>query len=237
MFGEIRPNCQRTNCSRRVFYEWTTAEFTGTWRLFGMTAPHNSAAVTDVAIHSIHRKGYQSKLLVVYSKGGRCNFWGFLHYVYRRSSWWSNRDGPQHDRSRSDTFMIRAMDLSMIAVALTPSWLVWNLTVVPVWLYFSSFLFFILFWTQNFIYYTSVNCVWFLLPCIGLQLNWVRKPSKLGLFIFRLCLRCNNVNYGAWHAYKPLLGSSVATCQHVCSEISLSINENKQERSPRNGRT
>ena len=106
MFGEIRPNCQRTNCSRRVIYEWTTAEFTGTWRLFGMTAPHNSAAVTDVAIHSIHRKGYQSKLLVVYSKGGRCNFWGFLHYVYRRSSWWSNRDGLQHDPSRSDTFMI-----------------------------------------------------------------------------------------------------------------------------------
>ena len=220
MFGEIRPNCQRTNCSRRVFYEWTTAEFTATWRLFGMTAPHNSAAVTDVAIHSIHRKGYQSKLLVVYSKGGRCNFWGFLHYVYRRSSWWSNRDGPQHDPSRSDTFMISMKFNSCARLAI--------FYIIPV---------FILFWTQNFIYYTSVNCVWFLLPYIGLQSNWVRKPSKLGLFIFRLCLRCNNVNYGAWHAYKPLFGSSVATCQLVCSEISLSINENKQERSPRNGRT
>ena len=138
--------------------------------------------------------------------------------------------GDRHDG-------LTVMDLSMIPVALTPSWLVWNLTVVPVWLYFSSFLFFILFWTQNFIYYTSVNCVWFLLPYIGLQSNWVRKPSKLGLFIFRLCLRCNNVNYGVWHAYKPLFGSSVATCQLVCSEISLSINENNQERSPRNGRT
>ena len=99
-------NSQRTNCSRRVFYEWTTAEFTATWRFAGMTAPYNSAAVTDVAIHSIHRKGYQSKLLVVYSKGGWCNFWGFLHYDYWRSSWWSSRDGPQHDCSRSDTFMI-----------------------------------------------------------------------------------------------------------------------------------
>ena len=106
MFGEIRPNCQRTNCSRRVFYEWTTAEFTGTWRLFGMTAPHNSAAVTDVAIHSIHRKRYQSTLLVIHSKGVRCNFWGFLHYYCRRSWWWSSRDGPQHDRSRSETFLI-----------------------------------------------------------------------------------------------------------------------------------
>ena len=99
-------NSQRTNCSRRVFYEWTTAEFTATWRFPGMTAPYNSAAVTDVAIHSIRRKGYQSKLLVVYSKGGCCNFWGLLHYDYWRSSWWSSRDGPQHDCSRSGTFMI-----------------------------------------------------------------------------------------------------------------------------------
>ena len=36
---------------------------------------------------------------------------------------------------------LAAIDLSMIAVALTPSWLVWILTVMPVWLYFSSFLF------------------------------------------------------------------------------------------------
>ena len=116
-------NNQRTNCSRRVFYEWTTAEFTATWRFLGMTAPYNSAAVTDVAIHSMHRKGYQSKLLVVYSKGGRCNFWGFTTITVNR-----------HDE-------LAAMDLSTIAVALKPSLLAWNLTVVPVWLYFSSFLF------------------------------------------------------------------------------------------------
>ena len=36
---------------------------------------------------------------------------------------------------------LAAMDLSVIAVALTPAWLVWILTVMPVWLYFSSFLF------------------------------------------------------------------------------------------------
>ena len=34
-----------------------------------------------------------------------------------------------------------AMDFSMIIFAQTPSWLVWILTVMPVWLYFSSFLF------------------------------------------------------------------------------------------------
>ena len=32
-------------------------------------------------------------------------------------------------------------DFSMIIFALTPLWLVWILTVMPVWLYFSSFLF------------------------------------------------------------------------------------------------
>ena len=31
---------------------------------------------------------------------------------------------------------LAAMDLSVIAVALTPAWLVWILTVMPVWLYF-----------------------------------------------------------------------------------------------------
>ena len=215
-------NNQRTNCSRCVFYEWTIAKFIATWRLLGVTAPSNSAAVTAVATHSMHRKGYQSKLLVVYSKGGRCNFCGFLHYDYRRSSWWSSRDGPQHDRSRSGTFMISMKFNSCASLAMF-------FIIIPV-----LFCFFL---TQNFIYYTSVNWDGFLLPYIGLQSNWVRKPSKLGLFIFRLCLRCNNVNDGVWHVYKPLFGSSVATCRLVCSEISLSINENKQVRSPRNGRT
>ena len=118
----LSHNDQKTNCSTRVFYEGTTAEFTGTRRLLEMTGPLNSAAVTDVAIHSMHQKRYQSKLLVVHSKGGRCNFLGFLHCDYRRSPRWSSRDGPQHDCSRSGTFMI-------------------SITVVPVWLYFSSFLF------------------------------------------------------------------------------------------------
>ena len=46
---------------------------------------------------------------------------------------------------------LAGMDLSMIAVALTPSWLVWILTIMPVWLYFSSFLFFFsaFFWTPK----------------------------------------------------------------------------------------
>ena len=48
---------------------------------------------------------------------------------------------------------------------------------------------------------------------------------------FRLCLRNNNVNYGAWHVYKPLFGSSVATCRLACSEILLPINENAREES------
>ena len=35
--------------------------------------------MTDVAFHLTHRKEYQSKLVVVLSKGSRCNFWGDRH--------------------------------------------------------------------------------------------------------------------------------------------------------------
>ena len=71
-----------------------------------MTAPWHSAVVTDVAFHSTHRKEYQSELLFFHSKGGRCSSWGLLHCDDRRSPWWASRDGPQRDRSRSDTGMI-----------------------------------------------------------------------------------------------------------------------------------
>ena len=54
---------------------------------------------------------------------------------------------------------------------------------------------------------------------------------------FRLCSRYNDVNYGAWHVYKPLLGSSVAICRLACSEISLSIKEKKLGKSPGESRT
>ena len=67
---------------------------------------------------------------------------------------------------------LAAMDLRMITVTLTPSWLARILTVMPVWLYFSSFLFYSVFFFEHetsYASYTSVNCVW--------------KPSKLWLSI------------------------------------------------------
>ena len=97
-------------------------------------------------------------------KGSRCTFWGLLHW-------------DDHDK-------LVAMDLSMIAVALTPSWLVWILTVIPVWLYFSSFLLCpVLFLNTKLIYCRSVRCVWFSLPYVSFQSNWAWKPLKLGLSI------------------------------------------------------
>ena len=147
-----------------MFFEWTTAEFIGTSRSLGMTAPQNSAAVTDVTFQSMHRKGYQSKLLFFHSKGGRCSFWACFTAM----------TGDRHDERA-------AMDFSMIIFAQTPSWLEWILTVMPVWLYFSSFLF--CFLTLNFIYYTSVSCVWLLLPYVSLQSNWAWKSLKLGMSI------------------------------------------------------
>ena len=49
------------------------------------------------------------------------------------------------------------------------------LTVMPVWLYFSSFLFFFVlfcFWSRNFTHYTSVGCVWFSLPYVYLSISF-----------------------------------------------------------------
>ena len=74
-----------------------------------------------------------------------------------------------------------------------------------------------------------------LTECVNLQNS--DCPFRSLFEGFRLCSRSNNVNYGAWHAYRPMFGSSVATYRLVCSEISLSINEKKLERSPGNSRT
>ena len=68
-------------------------------------SPLNSAVVTDLAFHSTNRKGYQSKLLVVHSKGGRCNFWCLFPNDDQISPWWASRDGPRHDLSHSDTMI------------------------------------------------------------------------------------------------------------------------------------
>ena len=82
-------------------------------------------------------------------------------------------------------------------------------------------------WILNYIYYTSVSFVWFLSPYVSLQSNWAWKPSKLGLSIsfslwgFCLCSPYNNINYGAWHVYKPFFGSPIATLRLACSEISF----------------
>ena len=64
-------------------------------RLLGLMWPSTQLIEKDIRASS-----------VVHSKGGRCNFWGFLHGDDRRSRCWASRDGPQHDRSRSDTVMI-----------------------------------------------------------------------------------------------------------------------------------
>ena len=95
------------------------------------------------------------------------------------SSWFFNRGAADVISEAFLTAMtgyrhkeLAAMDLRMITVALTPSWLARILTVMPVWLYFSSFLFYsVFFFERETIYacYTSVNCVW--------------KPSKLWLSI------------------------------------------------------
>ena len=141
--------------------------------------------------------------------------------------------GDRHDERA-------AMNFSMIIFALTPSWLVWILTVMPVWLYFGHHFCFVLFcfWTLNFVYYTSVSCVWFLLPYVSLKIFETRNAYFVFSFEdFRIYSRFNNVNYGAWYVCKPLFGSSVPTYRLACFEISLSIIEKKLKRSSGKGRT
>ena len=71
-------------------------------------------------------------------------------------------------------YELAAIDLSMIAVALTPSWI---LTVMPGYIFHHSCFLSVLFSKTDFC------CVWFLLPYVHLQSNWAWKPLKLGLSI------------------------------------------------------
>ena len=183
--------------------------------------------MTKVAFHTTHQKGYQCKLLVVHSKGGRCNFWGFLDCDDRRLKWWASHNGPQYDRSRSDTVMIKMNFNSYASLAI---------------FFIIAVLFCFVFEYETVCTMREFSCVWFLLSYLSLLSDRAWKPSKsdcplvFSLRNFRLCLRYNKVNYGAWHVYKHLFIFSVATCLLACYEISLSINE-KLERSPEKGQT
>ena len=67
------------------------------------------------------------------------------------------------------------------------------------------------------------------------------RPSFFPIFLLRVPLstdvpvllldHSDNVSYGACHVYKPLFGSSVATCRLASFKSSFAINENKPERS------
>ena len=123
--------------------------------------------------------------------------WGWLR---RKTSllWlmWPSTQRIGKDIKASSLFTRRAVDVISEAfframtgdrddelAALTPSWLVCILTVMPVWLYFSYHSCFVLhfFWTRKYICYTSVSWVLFLLPYVSLQYIWAWKPSILGL--------------------------------------------------------
>ena len=102
------------------------AVFCSRWR-----GKENLAAVNSVPFLWTLRKEYWSKLLDFHSKEGRCNFWGFLHCDDRIWPW-------------------RA---AMILACRVSAWLKsrWHhdlytfLTVMPVWIYFSSVLFCLVF--------------------------------------------------------------------------------------------
>ena len=95
--------------------------------------------------------------------------WGLIHYDNRRSPWWASRHGPQHDRSRSDAiaFCINLKKLCQFGYIFQP-------------FLFCS----VLFLNKNYTYYTSVNCVWVLLPLFGFSAECSRLAcSKISPII------------------------------------------------------
>ena len=78
---------------------------------------------------------------------------------------------------------LAAIDLSTIEVALTPSWLVWILTVMPGYIFHHPCYVF----ENGTLYTIQVSAVFdFLLPYVNLQSNWAWKPLELGLSICSL---------------------------------------------------
>ena len=123
---------------------------------------------------------------------------------------------------------------------MTPSWLVWvfnsyaSLAILFIILVLFCFVFehetintALVLAVFDF-YYRTYACN--LTECENLQNS--DCPFPLLFEDFRLCSRYNNVNYGTWHVYKPLFGSSNAICRLDCSEISLSKKKKNMEKSP-----
>ena len=103
--------------------------------------------------------------------------------------------GDRHDEPA-------AMDLSPILAALRSSWLVWILTVKPVCIFNDSCFVLFCFWTRNCIYYVSVRCVWFLIPCVSCHSTVSVKIFKprtvhfvfsLRIFVFAHVLLAYNI--------------------------------------------
>ena len=168
-----------------------------------------------------HWKGYQGKLLIVHSKGGWCNIWGLLYCDDRKSPLWASRDGPWHDRSRSDIVIISMNFNSYASSAL--------FFIIPVLFCFV--------FEHGILYTIRMIAMYFFLPYLSLQSYWAWKPSKPGLSIsflfedFRLCLRYSNLNYGAWHIHKPFFGSSVATCRLAFPKFHFQLMKKAREKS------
>ena len=156
----------KTNCSRCVFHEWTTAEFTEKMKIAWVDSGVKLASCDWRGLPLEVLEKVSEQALGCHSKGGHV-ISEVHHYDERRSPWWASRDGPKHDRSCSHTIMFRMEFNSYASLA--------TFFIIPVLLCFV--------FERETIYYTSVTCVWFLLPHVSLQSNCVWKPSKLRLSI------------------------------------------------------
>ena len=179
MFSEIRPNCGSQKYAS-FFFDMKRRKQTVQGERFMDERQPNSPGHED-------RSEWQRRKTRLQWLMWPCT--QRIWKVIRASSYFSTRrvvdlvpEACSTAATEDRHYELAAIDLSMIAVALTPSWI---LTVMPGYIFHHSCFFFCFFFqTLNFIYYTSVSCVWFLLPYVNSQSNWAWKPlKKLGLSI------------------------------------------------------
>ena len=118
---------------------------------------------------------------------------------------------------------------------MTPSWLVWVFnSYASLAILFIIIVLFCFFFEHETIHTALVLAVFdFYYRTYACNLTECENPQNsdcpfpLLFEDFRLCSSYNNVNYGTWHVYKTLFGSSNAICRLDCSEISLSKKKKK----------
>ena len=182
----------------------------------------------------------------------QCNFWGLLHCDDRRSPWWARIAVVltpwfvkilKSYASLWDIDQMKPLSATVVLSLFTPSfrrstassgsWFMASSGSQFDYNFHRSCFVLLRFWTRNYIRVFAVceldNCT-HLIDKLTERENLENSDSPFRFVFgdFRLCSCYNFVKYGAWHVYKLLFGSSVATWRPACSKSLLLINKKKK---------